>query len=211
MSATVTAAVELLGAGRTWPGGGGLAPVSCAIAPGSLTVVRGRSGSGKSTLLALVAGWCEPDVGEVRVPAGREWSALAVLPQVIGLVPELTVRENVELPLRLGGVERRERRRRTDDALARLDVGDLADRLPGETSMGQRQRTALARVLVADPVVALVDEPTSHQDGAHADAVVEALRRAAGRGTALLVATHDPVVVAAATAVVDLDAATPAG
>ena len=211
MSATLTAAVELRGAGRTWPGGGGLAPVSFVVGPGSLTVVRGRSGSGKSTLLALVAGWCEPDVGEVLVPAGRSWQALAVLPQVVGLVPELTVRENVDLPLRLAGVDRRERRERTDEVLGLLDGADLADRLPRETSMGQRQRAALARVLVVDPTVALVDEPTSHQDGDHADAAVAVLQRAAGRGTALVVATHDPLVVATATDVVDLDATTPAG
>jgi putative ABC transport system ATP-binding protein len=205
VTALATAVLSLRGASRRWPGGGGLAPVSLDLHRGELCVVRGRSGSGKSTLLALVAGWCEPDAGEVRVLADRSWSHLAVLPQVIGLTPELSVRENVELPLRLAGVRSRDRRLAVDSMLADLDVADLADRLPREVSMGQRQRVALARALVVDPTIALVDEPTSHQDGDHATTIVAALRRAAARGSALLVATHDPAVIDVATAVVDLD------
>jgi putative ABC transport system ATP-binding protein len=207
VSAITTPVLSVRGAARQWPGGGGLAPVSLDLAAGDLCVVRGRSGSGKSTLLALVAGWCEPDAGDVLLHGDRTWSHLAVLPQVIGLTPELSIRENVELPLRLAGAPARARDAAVDAALRELDVAALAERLPREVSMGQRQRAALARALVVQPTVALVDEPTSHQDGDHGATIVAALRRAAARGSALLIATHDPAVIDAATVVVDLDAA----
>jgi ABC-type lipoprotein export system ATPase subunit len=197
------------GVGKRWPGGGGLAPVDVALRRGELTVVRGRSGSGKSTLLSIIAGWCDADVGRVERLHGTDWSswsAIAVVPQAIGLVPELSILENVELPLRLAGMSRTQRRARTVRALDELDLGSIGSRLPRETSLGQRQRAAIARALVVRPVVALVDEPTSHQDGAHAAAILEAMRRGVADGTALLVATHDLSVVAAADVVLDLDA-----
>ena len=209
MTAVDPPVIAARGVTKQWPGGGGLAPTDLALHRGQVTVVRGRSGSGKSTLLSLLAGWCEPDGGRVERVAGPDWASwatVAVVPQVVGLVPELTVGENVELPLRLAGVDRRTRRQRTAITLDELDLGDLAARLPRETSLGQRQRAALARALVVRPLVALVDEPTSHQDAGHAAAIVDAMRAAAGDGTALLVATHDEPVVAAADAVSDLDA-----
>jgi ABC-type lipoprotein export system ATPase subunit len=196
------------GVTRRWPGGGGLAPVDLRLHAGELTVVRGRSGSGKSTLLSIVAGWCDVDAGRLEHAPGPDWSswaAIAVVPQVVGLVPELSIAENVELPLRLAGIARVERRARTATVLDDLDLGDLADRLPRETSLGQRQRTSIARALVIRPTIALVDEPTSHQDAAHAAAVLAAMHTAAGDGTALLVATHDRLVVDVADAVLDLD------
>jgi putative ABC transport system ATP-binding protein len=203
------AVVTAHGITRRWPGGGGLAPVDVVLRRGELTVVRGRSGSGKSTLLSIVAGWCAAGGGRLERVDGPDWStwaAIAVVPQVIGLVPELSISENVELPLRLGGIRRADRRARTRAVLDELDLGEQASRLPRETSLGQRQRAAIARALVVGPLVALVDEPTSHQDGAHATAIVASMRAAAERGSALLVATHDAPVVAVADTVLDLDA-----
>jgi putative ABC transport system ATP-binding protein len=195
---------------KSFPGSGGLAPTDVELVAGRLTVVRGRSGSGKSTLLAVLAGWAEPDTGLIErhptASVGR-WSGTAIVPQAQGLAPELTSRENVELPLRLAGGD--VDRDMVGELLRRLDLDELADRRPGEISLGQRQRVALARALVADPAVILVDEPTSHQDGGHADTVIAALRRAASRGAAVLVATHDPAVIAAAHDIVDLDAPRP--
>jgi putative ABC transport system ATP-binding protein len=156
-----------------------------ALRAGELAAIVGRSGSGKSTLLMLLGGWLAPDSGSLRAPTA--WAELAYVPQRFGLVPELTVRENVTLPARLG---------RTDGAAAewleRLDLFPLVDRYPNEISIGQQQRVAVARALCIRPRVLLVDEPTSHQDGASAERVWSALAQATEEGTACLVATHEP-------------------
>ena len=124
------------------------------------------------------------------------------MPQTLGLMPELTVRENVELPVRLAG-----RPADVDELLRDLDIVDLAGRLPRELSLGQQQRTAIARAVVVDPALLLVDEPTSHQDRGHAEAVMARLRTTAeANGTAVLIASHDPLAVDAADRVVDLAA-----
>jgi putative ABC transport system ATP-binding protein len=163
--------------------------VSLRLRPGELGVVLGRSGSGKSTLLMVAAGWLAADEGRVRVPGGAvpSWTDTAYLAQRFGLLPELSVLENVALPLRLA--HRDEQR-----ALAVLDQLGLADHathLPAETSMGQQQRTALARALVAGSGAVLADEPTSHQDADAADRVWTCLTAACDAGSACLVATHD--------------------
>jgi putative ABC transport system ATP-binding protein len=147
---------------------------------GELAVVVGRSGSGKSTLLMLLGGWLGGD-------DPPEWAKLAYVPQRFGLVPELTVRENVGLPARLGGADPN-----VEDLLERFALDELADRHPAETSVGQQQRVAVARALCVRPQVLLVDEPTSHQDSASAELVWAALAWAASQGTACLVATHEP-------------------
>ena len=166
--------------------------VSFELRSGRLAALVGRSGSGKTTVLNLLAGWEKPDAGAVAVP-GLGWHEVAVLPQRFGLLPELSVRENVEYPLRLAG-RLPEARPRVDELLRTLALDELASRSPLETSIGQQQRTALARALVAEPLVLLADEPTGHQDAGSALAVVSALRDAAERGTGCLVATHDEEV-----------------
>jgi putative ABC transport system ATP-binding protein len=148
---------------------------------GQLAVVVGRSGSGKSTLLMLLGGW----LGEVEPDPA--WADLAYVPQRFGLVPELTVHENVDLPARLGGTGPA-----TGPLLERLALSDLARRYPAEISVGQQQRVAVARALTVRPRVLLVDEPTSHQDARSAELVWSALGWAAEQGTACLVATHEP-------------------
>jgi ABC-type lipoprotein export system ATPase subunit len=171
--------------------------VDCAsieLRGGEIGVLVGRSGSGKSTLLTLLAGWQRPDGGEIAWagrptrPSSLPWSELSYVPQRFGLIPELTVRENVELPARLG---RRKLGQRVDELLEQLGLTELAVRLPSETSIGQQQRTALARALLLQPAVLLADEPTSHQDAAWRDAVWQQLLRASDEGTACLAATHE--------------------
>jgi putative ABC transport system ATP-binding protein len=163
---------------------------------GEIAVLLGRSGSGKSTLLTLLAGWQPPDTGEVQVlggeldPADLPWAELSFLPQRFGLLPELSVRENVEYPARLLGTLE-ERGPAVEHLLEALGLAELADRPPTETSIGQQQRAALARALVLGPAVLLADEPTSHQDAGWRDAVWQLLLRAAAEGTACLVATHE--------------------
>ncbi len=170
--------------------------VSLELRRGEIAVLLGRSGSGKSTLLTLLAGWQPPDTGEVRFfggeldPAELPWAELSFLPQRFGLLPELSVRENVEYPARLlGSLE--DRAPAVERLLDELGLAELADRPPSETSIGQQQRAALARALVLGPAVLLADEPTSHQDAGWRDAVWQLLLRAAAEGTSCLVATHE--------------------
>jgi putative ABC transport system ATP-binding protein len=160
---------------------------SLEVREGELAVLLGRSGSGKSTLLMVAGGWLEPDDGAVTTP-GPRWHETAYVAQRFGLVPELSIAENVGLPLRLRG-ERVEGR--VEELLDQLALAPLAARFPGETSIGQQQRTALARALVDRPVALLADEPTSHQDAGSAELVWHALDAACAAGTACLVATHD--------------------
>ena len=202
--AVVAEAVEVVKTfGRGGEGVAAVDGVSVAVRAGELAALLGRSGSGKTTLLNLLAGWERPDAGRVRIAglvqgaggAAVPWTEVAVLPQRFGLLPELTVRENVEYPARLAG-RLDEARAWTDELLGELGLHALADRFPLETSIGQQQRTALCRALALRPRLLLVDEPTGHQDAGSALAVVGALRTVAEGGTACLVATHDEEVAA---------------
>ncbi len=206
MSTVVVRAVDLT---KSWPGGGGLAPIDFELVSGQVTVLRGRSGSGKSTLLSILAGWSQPSAGHVERDSSasvESWVGTAMVPQAHGLTPELSVIENIELPLRLrGGIERGELATRLADLMTALDIAELARRLPHELSLGQRQRVAVARALVARPALLLIDEPTSHQDADHASALLAAIAAATHAGAATLIATHDPAVFAIADATIDLD------
>jgi len=201
----MTAAVELRQASRIWEGEAGLHPLDLDAEHGELVVIRGRSGSGKSTLLALVAGVCTAGSGEVavlgRAPAlDMAWSDVALVPQVLALSAELSIEENITdcAP----GADRAALR----EAMLRLGIAELAHRTIAEVSMGQQQRAAMARAAFVEPKVLLADEPTSFQDDFHTGVVVDALRRAADRGSAVLVATHDDLVAGAADRVIDLAA-----
>jgi putative ABC transport system ATP-binding protein len=168
---------------------------SLSLHPGEVVGLIGRSGSGKTTLLNVMGGWEVPDDGRIRWngshgSGGPRWAELAVLPQHLGLVDELTIRRNVEYPPRLDG-SLAHRREEIDELLEILGLSPLQDRYPKEVSVGEQQRTALARTLVLTPRILLADEPTSHQDHAWARAAFRAIRRAAERGSCVVVATHD--------------------
>lgn len=178
-----------------------LRDVRLQLGHGEVVVLLGPSGSGKSTLLNILAGWEQPDTGTVswgaddrEVPArDHPWSDVAIVPQTLGLLEELSVRENVELPLRLrpmagGGDEKAGGR--VDGLLKLLGLDQLADRLPVEVSIGEQQRTGLARALVASPRLLLADEPTGHQDENWFTVVFRTLRLVARKRTTCLVATH---------------------
>jgi putative ABC transport system ATP-binding protein len=168
--------------------------VSLALRAGELVGLVGRSGSGKTTLLNVIAGWEHADEGTIE-RAGRQaevpgWEELAVVPQKLGLFDELTVRENLEYPARLsGGLG--ELRGRVDELMEDLAIAHLAARYPKETSLGEQQRTAIARALVLSPRLVLADEPTGHQDAVSERRVLEALGRAAADGASCLIATHN--------------------
>jgi putative ABC transport system ATP-binding protein len=174
--------------------------VSLRLEPGRMVGLMGRSGSGKTTLLNVLAGWERADAGSVNWLgdpgarlADRGWHEIAVLPQKFGLIEELTVRENIEYPARLHG-SLESARERVEHLLGALGLEELERRAPSETSVGQQQRTALARALVLRPRLLLADEPTGHQDAMWARGVFGCLRKAAVEGTACLVATHNEEV-----------------
>ena len=173
--------------------------VSVDARPGQLVGLVGRSGSGKTTLLNVIAGWERPTGGAVVWtdgvdPSAPEWSSVAVVPQKLGLMEELTVEENVRYPARLAGLEE-ERADEIEETFGVLGLDDLRARYPREASVGEQQRTAIARALSVPTRVLLADEPTGHQDTASADRVFAALRRAADGGTAVVIATHNRDVI----------------
>ncbi len=183
----------------------------------TLAVVSGRSGSGKSTLLRILVGLAPADHGTVEL-LGRPLAGLsrderaavrrtgvAVVTQGGSLVETLHVRDNLELARTSRGLPH-------DDALAdelcdRLGLTALAHRPVMSLSGGERQRVAVARALAVEPVLAVLDEPTSQLDEAGAEVVAAVLAEAAAHGVALLVASHDPVLLDAADEVVELGSA----
>ncbi len=204
--------VELRGIAKQWDATARLVPVDLTVHAGDIVVVQGRSGTGKSTLLAVIAGWCEPDDGTLwwdpDLGSDRHrphrWTELSVVPQILATDDDLLVAENIEIPLRAAGIDREEARARRALVLDQLDLLDLADRWPTELSTGQRQRLAVARAVAARPRLLLADEPTSHQDTAHAGRVMDALRDTAHDGAGVIVTSHDPAVARQATTLVEL-------
>jgi putative ABC transport system ATP-binding protein len=177
--------------------------VSLQVAPEEVVAVVGPSGSGKTTLLMALLGWDTPDSGDVvwrgeTLPslAALGWDELAVAGQRLGLVEELTVEENVELPLTIAGVDEYERAERVEHALVSLALDGIADRTPAATSLGEQQRTAIARALIRAPRLLLADEPTSHQDAERKRMVFQRLDEHRSLGGSCLVATHDPDTLA---------------
>ena len=209
------ALIELAGVTRSFPGDGGervdaLRGVSLAISAGEFVCVVGPSGCGKSTLLNVIGCLDRPSAGVYRV-AGEDVGrldgdglarlrrdAFGFVFQGFHLLPELDARDNAKLPARYGGLSPREGEARADELLERLGVGGRASHRPDELSGGERQRVAIARALLNAPRALLADEPTGALDSAQAAAVLSTLRELAGRGHAVLVATHDRAVAEAA-------------
>jgi len=171
---------------------------------GSFTALMGPSGSGKSTLLNLIAGLDKPTSGVVRV-AGAEVSAMSpselanwrasnigFVFQSFNLLPVLTAYQNVELPLLLTHLSGKERAERVRIALDVVGLGDRADHFPRQLSGGQEQRTAIARAIVADPTVMLLDEPTGQLDAKSSQEVLTLLQRLNHEfNKTIVIVTHD--------------------
>ncbi|MCY4417759.1 MAG: ABC transporter ATP-binding protein [Chloroflexi bacterium] len=178
--------------------------ISVSIAPGEFVALVGRSGSGKTTLLNLLAGLDRPNEGKVWFE-GRELSGLSekdlvglrrerigFVFQSFGLIPLLSAFENVELPLHIGGVSWRERRRRANESLELVGLQGRSGHRPYELSGGEQQRVAIARALVAGPSVVFADEPTGELDSVTAVTIGGILREiGASRGVTVVTATHD--------------------
>jgi lipoprotein-releasing system ATP-binding protein len=195
--------VESVGVARSFQRGDrifeALAPTTCRVTAGDRIALMGPSGSGKSTLVHLMAGLDQPSAGEIRWPMLRDPEALrpgkvAVVFQSPSLMPALSVVENVELPLILGSAPG-DTHRVAMDALARVGLAELAEKLPEELSGGQAQRVAMARAMAARPRLFLADEPTGQLDQSTGKALIDCLLEwLAGSRTALVIATHDPAV-----------------
>jgi putative ABC transport system ATP-binding protein len=172
--------------------------VSLSVSGGQVLAVTGPSGSGKSSLLAMLAGLERPDEGSVAygdsVRVGDPLDGVGLVLQGYGLVGILTAAENVEVVLQAGRVPGDESRRLAHDALASLDLSDVADHRADQLSGGQQQRVALARALVARPRLLIADEPTAQLDIAARDRALSLILAAAREGAAVVVATHDPAV-----------------
>jgi putative ABC transport system ATP-binding protein len=136
-------------------------------------------------------------------PEQRSWSDLAILPQSLGLLGELTVEENITLPMRLGEVPRAGD---PVELMDRLGIDQLADRYPNEISLGEQQRAALARAAIVQPRLLLADEPISHQNQAWAAAMMFLLQLMADAGTTSLLATHNEAAFEVAHRVLQLRA-----
>lgn len=192
--------------------------ISLDIAAAEFLALMGPSGSGKSTLLHIIAGVDRPTSGECRVQdvdvARLNESQLAdwrnqnvgFIFQSFNLIPVLTAAENVELPLLLTRLSRRERRRQVATALELMGLADRAKHLPRQLSGGQEQRVAIARALVTDPALIVADEPTGNLDSHSAHEVLtglQALRRDAGK--TVIMVTHDPKAAAFGTRQIHLE------
>lgn len=171
---------------------------------GDFLALMGPSGSGKTTLLNLIAGIDTPTDGELRIGGVdiatmsranlADWRSRQVgyIFQLYNLVPVLTAYENVELPLLLQGLSRRERHEKVQTALELVNIADRDDHYPRQLSGGQEQRVAIARAIVADPEIIVADEPTGDLDAESADAIMGLLTRLNQElNKTLVMVTHD--------------------
>jgi putative ABC transport system ATP-binding protein len=188
------------------------------IAAGEFLALMGPSGSGKSTLLHIIAGVDRPTSGECLVQGVdvtklnesqlADWrnQNVGFIFQTFNLIPVLTAAENVELPLLLTQLDRRQRRQQVETALEVVGLADRAKHLPRQLSGGQEQRVAIARALVTDPRLIVADEPTGNLDSHSAQEVLTALqslRRDAGK--TIIMVTHDPKAAAFGTRQIHLE------
>ncbi len=191
--------------------------VNLAVDEGEFLAVMGPSGSGKSTLLYMVGGLERPSSGKVLLRdqdidalnddalSQLRRTQMGFVFQFYNLIPVLTAKENVAMPLILDGVARPEALKRAEEALARVGIVDRSTHRPAELSGGEQQRVALARALVNNPALILGDEPTGNLDSRAGDEVVQLLRRATDDwGRTVILVTHDPRIAANADRIIFL-------
>ena len=188
------------------------------VFPGELTYLVGESGSGKTTLISIVAGILYPTEGSVCV-FGKEiydlsknalvlfrLSNIGFIFQQYNLIPTLTAAENASVPLVAAGMKRAEAVDRARSTLDKLNIGQLAERLPRQMSGGQQQRVAIARALVHDPRLIVCDEPTAALDASSGRRVMDLLREVAIQpDRAVIIVTHDNRVFDLADRILDME------
>ena len=193
-----------------------LSGINLRIDVGEYVSVAGPSGCGKSTLLSILGLLDTPTSGEYRLNgepvenlSARQRARIrnrqiGFIFQAFNLIGDLTVFENVELPLTYRGMPASERKRRANDALGRVDMGHRAKHYPSQLSGGQQQRVAVARALGGDPALLLADEPTGNLDSKNGEAVMKLLQDIHSGGATICMVTHDPRFEACAERVVRL-------
>jgi putative ABC transport system ATP-binding protein len=182
-----------------------LQAINLAVGEGEFLALMGPSGSGKSTLLNLIAGLDQVDGGTITVGGVEitslsesdlaDWRSAHVgfIFQFYNLIPVLTAFENVELPLLLTGLPRRERKEHVELALRVVNLEARMDHRPSQLSGGEQQRVAIARAIVADPTLLVADEPTGDLDRVSAEEVLDLMERLNREsGKTILMVTHDP-------------------
>ena len=176
--------------------------VNISVKPGEKVAIIGRSGAGKSTLLNILGGLERPTSGTVTRPKN-----IGFVFQQYHLMPELTVLENVMLPaMAKAQAENGTRRRRAEELLGKVGLGDRMKHLPSELSGGEMQRVALARALVTDPELVLADEPTGNLDAMTGAEILKILADlSVGSSTALVMVTHSPEAAAICDRVLTLE------
>jgi len=214
--------VEIRGLAKSYQRGGQIVDVLSGldldILPGDFMALMGPSGSGKSTLLNLIAGIDKPDRGTLRVngvditrlsqAALAAWRARHVgfIFQFYNLMPVLTAQENVELPLLLTDLGRRERRERAALTLSMVGLSDRTTHYPSELSGGQQQRVAIARAIVTDPTLLVADEPTGDLDRVSAGEILQLMERLnVELGKTIIMVTHDQRAAEQAHSIVQLE------
>ena len=195
-----------------------LEDVNLHLPKGGFLAVTGPSGSGKTTLMNILGCLDRPDSGIYRLDSqtvdrldGAQAADLrnrkiGFIFQSFNLIGSMTALENVELPLVLRGVGRKNRRQTALEALARVGLSQRAMHRPSELSGGQQQRVAIARVLAQNPPLILADEPTGNLDGASSREILSILRQLNGEGQTIVMITHDDSIAAAAPAQMRMEA-----
>ncbi|HLG13545.1 MAG TPA: ABC transporter ATP-binding protein [Blastocatellia bacterium] len=181
-----------------------LSGIHLEIKRGEYLSIAGPSGCGKSTLLSILGLLDSPSEGNYWLD-GKPVADLALsrrarirnrevgfIFQSFNLIGDLTVYENVELPLTYRGLKSADRRKRVNDALERVGMAHRAKHLPSQLSGGQQQRVAVARAVAGDPLILLADEPTGNLDSVNGEAVMELLRELHQGGATICMVTHDP-------------------
>jgi putative ABC transport system ATP-binding protein len=194
-----------------------LSNVELAITKGEFVSINGPSGSGKSTLLSLLGLLDVPTQGEYRIDgqdtakldpvrrAAMRNKSIGFIFQAFNLIGDLTVEENVELPLTYrNNMPATERKKRVAEALDAVRMSHRARHLPAQLSGGQQQRVAVARAVAGDPLILLADEPTGNLDSKNGDAVMELLEGLHAKGATICMVTHNPDYAQKATRVVHL-------
>lgn len=184
-----------------------LKDVSLQIDAAEIVSIVGKSGSGKSTLLNTIAGFLKPASGSIHIQntdlttlnerslAAFRLQHLGFIFQNFQLMPSLTTYENIELPLKIAGVEPRKRQQLIQQLLKRLDIAHVKDHYPNELSGGQQQRVSIARALVGNPPVILADEPTGSLDSETEREILTLIQQLnAELGTTFVIITHDDEV-----------------
>jgi putative ABC transport system ATP-binding protein len=195
---------------------------SCEAEDGQLVVLLGPSGCGKTTLLSCLAGLLKPAAGTIHLDdreitglRGRDLAAyrrqtVGVVFQAFNLIPSLSARSNVMVPMRLAGTPRKAARERANTLLDLVGLSERGHHKPGQMSGGQQQRVAIARALVHEPPLVIADEPTAHLDYIQVEGILRLLRELASPGRTVVVATHDERITQLADKVIELQPHRPA-